>query len=97
MSDNKTNEGKLRSLQQVSCNTCSLSSLCLPVSLNMTEMERLDRIIDKSRPLKKVSTSSIKVQDSPMFLRFEQEPLKPIPSPMKAKSRLRGSTSLVSL
>ncbi len=53
MSDNKTNEGKLRSLQQVSCNTCSLSSLCLPVSLNMTEMERLDRIIDKSRPLKK--------------------------------------------
>ena len=46
-------EGKLRSLQQVHCNTCSLSSLCLPVSLNMTEMERLDNIIEKSRPLKK--------------------------------------------
>ena len=53
MSDNKATEGKLRSLQQVSCNTCSLSSLCLPVSLNMTEMERLDNIIEKSRPLKK--------------------------------------------
>ncbi|MBS98608.1 MAG: fumarate/nitrate reduction transcriptional regulator Fnr [Oceanospirillaceae bacterium] len=46
-------EGKLRSLQQVHCSTCSLSSLCLPVSLNMTEMERLDDIIEKSRPLKK--------------------------------------------
>lgn len=52
MADHKT-EGKLRSLQQVHCKTCSLSSLCLPVSLNMTEMERLDDIIDKSRPLKK--------------------------------------------
>jgi len=53
MSDNKATDGKLRSLQQVSCNTCSLSSLCLPVSLDMTEMERLDNIIEKSRPLKK--------------------------------------------
>ena len=44
---------KLRSLQQVSCNTCSLSSLCLPVSLDMTEMKRLDKIIDQSHPLKK--------------------------------------------
>ena len=53
MGNNKATEGKLRSLQQVSCNTCSLSTLCLPVSLNMTEMERLDNIIEKSRPLKK--------------------------------------------
>lgn len=48
MGDNKATEGKLRSLQQVSCNTCSLSSLCLPVSLDMTEMERLDDIIEKA-------------------------------------------------
>lgn len=53
MGDTKSTEGKLRSLQQVHCQTCSLSSLCLPVSLDMTEMERLDNIIDKSRPLKK--------------------------------------------
>ncbi|GGB89961.1 transcriptional activator protein anr [Marinobacterium zhoushanense] len=52
MGDHKC-DGKLRSLQQVHCSTCSLSSLCLPVSLNMTEMERLDDIIEKSRPLKK--------------------------------------------
>ncbi|MCV6611130.1 MAG: fumarate/nitrate reduction transcriptional regulator Fnr [Amphritea sp.] len=53
MGNHKATEGKLHSLQQVHCSTCSLSSLCLPVSLNMTEMERLDNIIDKSRPLKK--------------------------------------------
>ncbi|MDO6563499.1 fumarate/nitrate reduction transcriptional regulator Fnr [Amphritea sp. 1_MG-2023] len=52
MGNHKSSEGKLHSLQ-VHCNTCSLSSLCLPVSLNMTEMDRLDSIIDKSRPLKK--------------------------------------------
>ena len=53
MGNHKATEGKLHSLQQVHCSTCSLSSLCLPVSLNMTEMDRLDDIIDKSRPLKK--------------------------------------------
>lgn len=53
MGNHKASEGKLHSLQQGHCNTCSLSSLCLPVSLNMTEMDRLDDIIDKSRPLKK--------------------------------------------
>ncbi|MFW1676247.1 fumarate/nitrate reduction transcriptional regulator Fnr [Pontibacter sp. JAM-7] len=53
MADHNSTEGKLRSLHQVTCQTCSLSSLCLPVSLNMTEMERLDNIIDKSKPLKK--------------------------------------------
>lgn len=51
--EDKKSMGKLHSLNQVHCNTCSLSSLCLPVSLNMTEMERLDTIIDKSRPMKK--------------------------------------------
>ncbi|RAU17717.1 transcriptional regulator FNR [Nitrincola tibetensis] len=51
--EEKRSTGKLHSLNQVHCSTCSLSSLCLPVSLNMTEMERLDNIIDKSRPLKK--------------------------------------------
>lgn len=46
-------ENNLHSLAQVHCQTCSLSSLCLPVSLNMAEMSRLDDIIEKSRPQKK--------------------------------------------
>ncbi len=35
------------------CQTCSLSALCLPVSLDTTEIERLDDIVEKSRPLHK--------------------------------------------
>ncbi|MBV0931978.1 fumarate/nitrate reduction transcriptional regulator Fnr [Marinobacterium weihaiense] len=46
-------QGKLHCLPQVHCKTCSLSTLCLPVSLDLTEIDRLDDIIEKSRPLKK--------------------------------------------
>lgn len=52
MVDSKS-QGKLHSLSPVHCKTCSLSSLCLPVTLDLTEIERLDDIIEKSRPLKK--------------------------------------------
>lgn len=38
---------------QSHCQTCSLSSLCLPVSLQQDEVEKLDNIIEKSRPLHK--------------------------------------------
>ena len=38
---------------QSHCQTCSLSSLCLPVSLQQDEVEKLDNIVDKSRPLHK--------------------------------------------
>lgn len=41
---------KLASVGSVNCNTCSLSSLCLPVSLNSDEALRLDEIIEKSKP-----------------------------------------------
>ncbi|KAA0875808.1 fumarate/nitrate reduction transcriptional regulator Fnr [Nitrincola tapanii] len=51
--DEKPTSAKLHTLRQAHCGTCSLSSLCLPVSLNLTDMDRLDKIIDKSRPLKK--------------------------------------------
>jgi len=38
---------------QSHCQTCSLSSLCLPVSLQQDEVEKLDNIVEKSRPLHK--------------------------------------------
>ncbi|AWB67330.1 transcriptional regulator FNR [Saccharobesus litoralis] len=37
----------------VSCNNCSISSLCLPVSLNKTDMDKLDEIIHRKRPFQK--------------------------------------------
>lgn len=37
----------------VSCSSCRLSDLCLPISLNKTEILQLDEIIERNRPLSK--------------------------------------------
>ena len=44
---------KVHSPHQIHCNDCSLSSLCLPLSLNMEDMDALDDIVKRGRPLKK--------------------------------------------
>ncbi len=77
MSDTKATDRKVHSISQVHCSTCSLSSLCLPVSLNLTEMDRLDNIIEKSRPLKKVNTCSIRA------IRFHQF-MQSVPAALRA-------------
>lgn len=38
---------------QAACRTCSLNPLCLPVSLSFSEMDRLDAIVQRGRPLAK--------------------------------------------
>ncbi len=38
---------------QISCNNCSISQLCIPVSLNQDEMGKLDDIIERKKPLHK--------------------------------------------
>lgn len=42
-----------RSLHQAHCRDCSLSTLCLPLSLNMEDLNLLDDIVKRGRPLKK--------------------------------------------
>lgn len=37
----------------VSCSSCRLSDLCLPIALNKTEIVQLDEIIERNRPLRK--------------------------------------------
>lgn len=44
---------KLRTQHQAHCKDCSLASLCLPISLNMEDMDALDDIVKRGRPLKK--------------------------------------------
>lgn len=44
---------KVRNLPQAHCKECSLSALCLPLSLNMEDMDALDDIVKRGRPLKK--------------------------------------------
>ena len=44
---------KLHAPHQAHCKDCSLSSLCLPLSLNLEDMDALDDIVKRGRPLKK--------------------------------------------
>lgn len=38
---------------RVSCSNCRLNTICLPLALELHEIERLDRIIQRNRPLQK--------------------------------------------
>ena len=38
---------------QVNCNNCRLNTICLPLALDVAQVEQLDRIIQRSRPLQK--------------------------------------------
>lgn len=44
---------KLRAHSQAHCKDCSLAPLCLPLSLNLEDMDALDDIVKRGRPLKK--------------------------------------------
>jgi CRP/FNR family transcriptional regulator len=44
---------KLHTPHQAHCKDCSLATLCLPLSLNMEDMNALDEIVKRGRPLKK--------------------------------------------
>lgn len=41
------------SSMQIACENCSLHQLCLPLELNHTDMEELERIIKRRRPLQR--------------------------------------------
>jgi len=47
---------RLHSFRETTCQSCSLRSLCLPLSLDFSDIDRLDSIINRGRPLKKGET-----------------------------------------
>lgn len=38
---------------QVSCSNCRLATICLPIALEATDIDKLDNIIERGRPLRK--------------------------------------------
>ena len=44
---------KLHTPHQAHCQDCTLATLCLPLSLNMEDINSLDEIVKRGRPLKK--------------------------------------------
>ena len=50
----KNNTARVQSSScAIRCQNCSISSLCIPYSLNETELDRLDDIIDRKKPIQK--------------------------------------------
>lgn len=41
------------SIPQINCSSCRLNTLCLPISLEMKDINRLDEIIQRGRPIQK--------------------------------------------
>ncbi|MFC3031245.1 FNR family transcription factor [Pseudoalteromonas fenneropenaei] len=48
-----SHHNRAKSQCAISCNNCSISQLCLPFSLNGAEMDKLDEIIERKKPLHK--------------------------------------------
>ena len=48
-----SNQNRSKGNCTISCNNCSISQLCLPFSLNGSEMDKLDEIIERKKPLHK--------------------------------------------
>lgn len=53
MNKSESSAIKLHSFRETTCQSCSLRSLCLPLSLDFSDIDRLDSIINRGRPLKK--------------------------------------------
>lgn len=50
----KNNSGRLQAAScAIRCQDCSISQLCIPYSLNETELDRLDNIIERKKPIQK--------------------------------------------
>jgi len=50
----KNNTGRLQAGScAIRCQDCSISQLCIPYSLNETELDRLDSIIERKKPIQK--------------------------------------------
>ncbi len=47
------NSNSKSSAKGIHCHSCSMSDLCIPFSLNNSEMEQLDNIIERKKPIQK--------------------------------------------
>lgn len=48
-----TSKPTVKQLNQVACKDCALQPLCLPIALNTEDIDLLDKIIKRGRPLRK--------------------------------------------
>lgn len=65
---------KLRAHNQAHCKDCSLAPLCLPLSLNLEDMDALDEIVKRGRPLKRANSCSARATFSIPFMQYALAP-----------------------
>ena len=56
----------------VSCGSCRLTELCLPIALSEGEMQQLDDIVERNRPYKKAAISIANTMNLSQFLQYAQ-------------------------
>lgn len=49
----QANSHQCHSMPQVNCSSCRLNTLCLPISLELKEINKLDEIVQRGRPIQK--------------------------------------------
>ena len=49
----QANSSQCRSMPQINCSSCRLNTLCLPISLELKEINKLDEIVQRGRPIQK--------------------------------------------
>lgn len=76
----------------IHCQDCSISQLCIPFTLNEHELDQLDNIIERKKPIQKGQTLFKAGDDLNRFMPSAPVRLKVIPSLSKATSK-----SLVSI
>ena len=72
----------------IHCQDCSISQLCIPFTLNEHELDQLDNIIERKKPIQKSQVLLKRVIRLILFMRFVPAPLKLILLVKRAKSKL---------
>ncbi len=49
----QANSPQCHSMPQTNCSTCRLNTLCLPISLELQDINKLDEIVQRGRPIQK--------------------------------------------
>lgn len=87
----------VRSPHQAHCKDCSLATLCLPLSLDLQDLDALDSIVKRSRPLKKVNFSFAKGMSLLLFMPCARAALKRLVSLTAEKNKSPAFIYRVSL
>lgn len=75
----------------IHCQDCSISQLCIPFTLNEHELDQLDNIIERKKPIQKGQTLFKAGDELKSLYAIRLERLRATPLPSKAMSRLLDS------